>query len=248
MTKAFMTFIFLIFLRNWTLAQSSPNTAIILDSLEVLKNVGGFFDGITYPPTDEEIRYDNISQLLYELPLTEAKNLISDNNKFARTYGFTILCKRYFDNLTKSDLEIFKDTTILPIFTQRGILDFGTTVGNYCEMAYSSTLNSNKNLIKEKDVILSIKQFIKDNSQYPSSYIPIEFTNYTWGGNEDELIFEIQHKYNLKKSNGQEVEVTNYFILDNQLQIMLIESSRSNTIKVDPPILDEWKSKFGKIK
>jgi hypothetical protein len=115
-------------------------------------------------------------------------------------------------------------------------------------MAYNSTIEEHKNSAKKKDVITSIKQFIKDNSQYPNSYEPKEFTNYTWGGIEDDLFFEIQHKYILKQTDGRMVEITNYFILNNQFQIMLIETSRSNTIKAYPPKLEEWISKFGKTK
>lgn len=248
MAKAIITLTILLALGNWTMAQSPSNITTILDSLEVLKKVGGIVDGYTNPPTAEETRFHNITRMLFGLPFTEVKKLMADKNKFARVYGFSIATKRYFDSLTHSDLQIFNDTAKLQLYTQRGIMDAGITVGQYCEMAYTSTIEEHKTSAKEKDVIASIKQFIKNNSQYPESYEPIEFTNYTWGGNENDLFFEIQHKYKLKQTGGQQVLVTNYFILDNQFKIMLIETSRSNTIKVDPPKIEEWKNKFGKTK
>jgi hypothetical protein len=248
MTKTIITFTLLLTLSSCAMAQSQSNVMTILDSLEVLKKVGGFVDGYTNPPTAEETRFYNITKMLFGLPFTEAKKLMADKNKFARVYGFTITTKRYFDSLTKSDLQIFNDTAKLPLYTQGGIMDAGITVGQYCEMAYTSTIEEHKTLAKEKDVIASIKQFIIHNSQYPESYEPIEFTNYSWGGNEDDLFFEIQHIYKLKQTGGQQVEVTNYFILDKQFNIIIIEISRSNTTNVNPPKIKEWIDKFGKTK
>jgi hypothetical protein len=248
MIKTIIILTLLLTLSSRALTQSSSNVRTTLDSLEILKNVGGFVDGYNYPPTAEETRFYNITKMLFGLPFTEVKKLMSDENKFARVYGFLIATKRYFDSLTNSDLQIFNDTAKLPLYTQRGIMDAGITVGQYCEMAYTSAIEEHKTSAKEKDVITSIKQFIKDSSQYPDSYEPIVFTNYTWGGNEEYLFFEIQHKYKLKQVDGQQVEVTNYFILDNQFKIMLIETSRSKTIKSDPPKIEEWIKEFGKKK
>ena len=248
MIKAIIFSTLLLVFSNRTLAQSQLHIRTILDSLEVLKKVGGFVDGYTNPPTAEETRLYNITRMLLALPLSETKKLMTDNNKFARVYGFSISTKRYFDSLTKSDLKLFNDTAKLPLYTQRGIIDAGITVGQYCEMAYTSTIEEHKTAAKEKDVIASIKQFIKDNSQYPDSYEPITFSNYSWGGNEDNLFFEIQHKYKLKQTSGQQTEVTDYFILDSHFKVMLIETNRSNTVKIDPPKIQEWISKFGKTK
>ncbi len=186
--------------------------------------------------------------MLWGLLFTEAKKLMEDKNKFARVYGFSVVTRFYFDSLNKSDLQIFNDTAQLPLYTPHGIMDVDITVGQYCKMAYTSTIEVHQNLAKEKDVVASIKQFIKANSQYPDTYEPIAFTNYAWGGNEDDLFFEIQHKYKLKQVDIKPVDVTNYFILDKQFQIMLIEISRSTTIKVDPPQIEEWVNKFGKAK
>ena len=220
----------------------------ILDSLEVLKKVGGLVDGYTNPPTAEETRFHNITMTLFALPFNETKKLLHDKNKFARVYGFTVAAKRYFDSLSKSDLLLFNDTAKLPLYTQRGIIDAGITVGQYCEMAYTSTIEEQKTAAKEKDVIASINHFIKQNSQYPDSDEPIEFTNYSWGGDHDNVFYELQHRYKLRQKDGKQIETTNYFVLDGNFKIMLIETTRSNTVKVDPPRIEEWTNKFGKIK
>lgn len=237
----------LVFINCRILAQER-NVQTILDSLEVLKKVGALVDGYTNPPTAEETRLHNITMMLFALPFDETKKLLQDKNKIARVYGFTVATKRYFDSLTKSDLLLFNDTAKLPLYTQRGIIDAGITVGQYCEMAYTSTIEEQKTAAKEKDVIASIKQFIKLNAQYPDSYEPIEFTNYSWGGNDENVFFELQHRYKLKQKDGKQVEATNYFVLDGNFKIMLIETTRSNTVKVDPPRIEEWTNKFGKTK
>lgn len=238
----------LVFFSSRTFAQSESTVKTILDSLEVLKKVGGLVDGYTNPPTTEETRFYNITMMLFTLPLSETKKLLNDKNKFARAYGFIVAAKRYFDSLTKSDLKLFGDTAKLLLYTQRGIIDVGITVGQYCEMAYNSTIEEQKIAAKEKDVIASIKHFIKINSQYPDSYEPIEFSNYSWGGDDDNLYFEIQHKYKLKQTDGKLVDAKDYFILDGSFNIMLIERVRSKTVRVNPPELGEWKIKFGKAK
>jgi hypothetical protein len=240
--------VLLVFFNCRTLAQSEPTVKTILDSLEVLKKVGGLVDGYTNPPTAEETRLHNITMMLFALPYGETKKLLNDKNKFARVYGFTVATKHYFDSLTKLDLKLFSDTAKLPLYTQRGIIDAGITVGQYCEMAYTSTIEEQETAAKEKDVIASIKHFIKINSQYPNSYEPIEFSYYSWGGDDKDLFFEIQHKYKLKQTDGKLVDATNYFILDGSFNIMLIETVRSKTVRVNPPELDEWRIKFGKAK
>ena len=101
---------------------------------------------------------------------------------------------------------------------------------------------------KKKDVISAVEKFISTHAMYPGSYQPHEFLYYTWVGEEDGLYFEIQHKYSLKQTDGKEVEATEYFILDHRFQIMLIETTRSYTVKTDPPRLKEWMTKFGKAK
>ena len=233
----------LLVLANRTLAQSQSDVRMILDSLEVLKKVGGYVDGYTYPPTAEETRYYNITRMLFSLPFAETKKLMADNNKFARVYGFLVTTKSYFDSLTKSDLQIFNDTANLPVYTQRGIVELGITVGQYCEMAYSSAIEENKTTAKEQKVIAAVENFIKANSKYPESYEPIDFTNY-----EDDkgLSFEIQHKYKLKQADGNEIETMHYFVLDKDFRIILIETTRSNTYRVESPELEEWTNNFGK--
>ncbi len=238
----------LVFFNCRALAQSEPTVKTILDSLAVLKEVGGLVDGYTNPPTAEETRFYNITKMLFALPFSETKKLLNDKNKFARVYGFTVATKRYFDRLTKSDLKLFSDTAKLPVYTQRGIIDAGITVGQYCEMAYTSTIEEQKTAAKEKDVIASIRHFIKFSSQYPDSYEPIEFLNYSWGGDDDDRFFEIQHKYKLKQSDGRLVDATHYFVLDGSFNIMLIETVRSKTVRVYPPEIGEWKIKFGEAK
>ncbi len=246
MIKTIIPLILLLVISNSAMAQDSSIISKTLDSLEILKNVGGFVDGYNNPPTPEEKRFYNITRMLFGLPFYEVKKLMVDENKFARTYGFSIATKLYFDSLTNSDLEIFNDTAKLPLYTQRGIMYAGITAGQYCEMAYKSTIKEHETSLKEKDIVSSIKQFIKDSSQYPDSYESISFTNYTWGGIEDDMFFEIQHKYKLKNTDDQLVEVVNYFILDNQFKIMLIEATRSKTINVHPPKIEEWINEFGK--
>lgn len=248
MTKAIITLTILLASSNWTMAQSPSNVTTILDSLEVLKKVGGFVDGYTNPPTAEETRFYNITRMLYGLPFTETKKLMADKNKFARVYGFSIATKLYFDSLTKSDLQIFNDTAKLPLYTQRGIVDAGITVGQYCEMAYTSTIEEHKTSAKEKDVKTAVENFIKSNSKYPDSYEPIDFIGYTWGEDDEGLTFEIQHKYSLKNNDGKKMDATHYFVLDKEFRVVLIETNRSNVYRVDPPKIEEWTSKFGKTK
>lgn len=232
---------------NWGAhAQASPTESkIILDSLEVLKQVGGFVDGISYPPTADETRYYNITKMLFALPFKEAKKLMADDNKFARAYGISIATIIYIDSLTKLDLELFNDTTSLPLYTQKGIVDGGITIGQFFEMAYLATIEERRTNAKAEDVMAAIVNFIKANSKYSESYEPIEFFDYLWGGDDDNLFFQIQHKYNLKQKDGKKIETTNFFILDKDFSVIMIETTRSNSLRYFPPELEEWTSKFG---
>jgi hypothetical protein len=244
--KIIISAAFLFFFSCKTLAQSPPTVKSILDSLEVLKEACGLVDGYTNPPTVEETRYYNISRMLFALPFSVTKKLLEDKNKFVRVYGFTVATKRYFDSLTVSDLKIFSDTAKLPLYTQKGIIDAGITVGQYCEMAHTSTIKEQRTAAKEKDVIASIKHFIKTSTRYPESYKSIDFANYSWGGDDDDRFFEIQHRYKLKQIDGTLIEASHYFILDSTFKIRIIETVRSKTVRVNVPELDEWKNKFGK--
>lgn len=249
MKKILTTFIAVIVLAiasPMTFAQSKPSNKAILDSLEVLKKVGGFVDGYTNPPTAEEMRYRNITLMLFSLPFSETKKLLNDKNKFARCYGFAVSTKRYFGSLTKADLEIFKDTSSLPLYTQRGIIDAGITLGQYCEMAYASTIEEKRTEAKQPDVIAAIKFFIKNNAKFPASYEPLDFKDFTWGGSDNDITYEIKHLYKIKQNDETVVNVQDYFILDKDFKIVLIETKRSNTIKVDPPKINDWIKTFGK--
>jgi hypothetical protein len=229
-----------------TLAQSKPSYQSILDSLEILKNVGGFIDGHSYPPTVEETRYNNIVMMLFWLSFSETKKLLSDKNKFTRCYGFLVSTKIHFDSLTNADLEVFKDTSSLPLYTQRGIIDVGITLGKYCEMAYYSTVKEQETKAKQPVVIAAIKSFIKDYAKFPKSYEPINFEDFTWMGSDNDITFEIKHLYKIKQNDGKSVSIQDFFILDKDLKIMLIETIRSRTIKVDPPRIDEWLKVYGR--
>jgi hypothetical protein len=229
-----------------TLAQTKPTTKAILDSLEVLKKVGGFVNAYTYPPTAEETRYFAISQMLYSLPFIEAKKLINDNNKLARCYGFMVLTEKYFDSLTKADLNIFKDTSHIPLYTKKGIIDVGYTLGQLCEMAYTSTIERQNDKARQPEIIAAIKSFIKDNAKYPSSYESLSFKDYVWGGSDEDKFYTINHEYKIKQKDGAIVSAQNYFTLDKDYKIMIIETTRSNTIQADPPKIDEWMKSYGK--
>lgn len=246
MLKNILLSLLLLILSTRTIAQTETNVKTIFDSLEVLKRAGGLVDGYSANPTAEESRYHKIGMMLFELPLPEARKLLLDKDKYSKTYGFSILLIRYFDSLTKRDCSIFSDTAKLLIYTQDGNIDAGITVGQYCEMAYTSTIEKNKLVAKKKDVISAVEKFISTHALYPDSYQPHEFLYYTWGGEEDGLYFEIQHEYTLKQTDGKKVEATDYFILDHRFQIMLIETTRSYTVIADPPRLGEWMNKFGK--
>jgi hypothetical protein len=223
-----------------------PGVRTILDSMEVLKKLGGFVDGISQPPTAEQVRYEQLVLMLFELPFNEVQKLLLDKDKLARTYGFTIAAKRYFDQLREADLMIFNDTASLLLYTPTGIIDPGVTVGEYCKMGYQSVLEERVYAAKEKDVIAAIKNFIRQNARYPESYEPGAFTGYHWGGEHNREYFEILHKYRLKQADGKEVDAADYFILDSQYKIMLIETIRSDTVYVSTPRCEEWIGKFGK--
>lgn len=246
MIKTIAISIFLFFLSNRIIAQSELQVKMILDSLEVLKRTGGFVGGYGIPPTAEEMRLHNITVMLLELPFSEVKKMMTDDDRFARAYGFSVASERYFDSLTTAELKLFDDTARLPLYTPQRIIDEGITLGQLCEMIYAAGVEKRKNAAREKDVIAAVKQFIKDSSEYPDSYNPATFTNYSWGGEDDDFFFEIQHQYKLKQTDGKEVEVVNYFVLDNQVKVMLIETTRSKVVKVSPPAINEWVNKFGK--
>lgn len=248
MKKSVLAFllIFSIAFFKKAVAQDDVKVKKILDSLEVLKKLGAFVDGFSYPPTQEETRYYNITTMLLGLPYNETRKLLHDKNMIARCYGFAITAKRFRDSLTEADLYIFGDTSSLPINTQRGIIDPGVTVGQFCEMAYASSMKEKRISEKRPEIISTIKKFISDNSLYPGSYEPVDFAEFSWSGTDDMEAFEIRHKYKLKQNDGTLVEVADYFVLDKALRIVLIETIRSNTVNADPPKLEEWLRRFGK--
>lgn len=245
-TATVLILVLFIATNNKSFAQSTTKVKIILDSLEVLKKVGGFVDGYTNPPTKEEIRYYKITQMLFGLPYSNIRSLLRDKNKYLKVYGFSLLTRLYFDSLTKADLQIFGDTDKLFMYTQKGVVDAGITIGQYCQMAYGSVIEEHKLSGKKKNIEVSVKDFIKTHSQFPDSYQPISFDKFTWIGDGDDISFEIQHTYKLKQRNGKEIQAANYFILDKNFRVMLIEVNRSTTTKVDPPQIEEWMLKFGK--
>lgn len=228
------------------LSQERVPQRMVLDSLEVLKSVGGLVDGYSHPPTAEETRYYNILKMLFSLPYSEAKKLLSDKNVYARVYGFIVATKLYLDSLTPAELEVFKDSTIIYYYTQRGNIDLGLNAGQYCEMAYASELDAIDSRRKEKSVVSSVENFIRTNARYPDSYMSRGFSKYLWGGENADRYFEIQHSYILKTQDGQLSEELQYFILDHKLKVVLVETVRSKTIWSDESSLSEWRLKFGK--
>jgi hypothetical protein len=219
---------------------------MVLDSLEVLKSVGGLVDGYSHPPTAEETRYYNILRMLFSLPYAEAKKLLSDKNVYARVYGFMVATKLYFDSLTPAELGVFKDSTFIYYYTQQGNIDLGLNAGQYCEMAYASELDAIDSRRKEKSVISSVENFIRTNAKYPDSYLSVGFSNYLWGGEKADRYFEVQHTYKLKGKDGELADESQYFILDRNLKVVLVESVRSRTTWADESGLSYWRLKFGK--
>lgn len=226
-------------------AQTPPTTRQILDSLEVLKKVGGIVAGISYPPTAEEERFYNISNMLFYLPLDVSRKLMSDSNKLVRVYGFSVLLKRYFDSISSKDQILFNDTSRILLYTKRGLIDFNLTVGDFCEKAYQSTIETRKVGARESEIHYAVKHFIQTRAKFPESYSSIAFSDFKWSGNNDKIFFEIHHKYMLKSNDGREQQASHYFVLDHQLNIIMIESIRSNKISVYPPELQDWVNTFG---
>ncbi len=228
-------------------AQTASKTRAILDSLEILKNLGGIFGGAAVPPSPEETRYFNILDMLMTLPLNEAKKLTSNSNKIVRVYGFSILARVYFDSITKSDLNIFDDTAKLLLYTENGLVDAGITVGQGCESAYNSIIEEREIKARQPSIEEAIKIFINSNAKYPTTYLPIEFSKFNWGEVDSEIdYYEIKHRYTIKNNHGEIVNAQEYFILDKDYKIIIIESVRSKIIKIDPPKIEEWIKTYGK--
>lgn len=244
-STALLTCLSIVLLNIQVLAQIKPNVEEVLDSLEVLKQVGGLVDGYSNPPTEEETRYYKITGMLYALPFEETTKLMSDPNKLVQVYGFRLLTKLWFDSITTADLRILEDSTLLPIHTRYGVRDVGLTVGRYCKMVYLSTIEERERQNKETDVRLAVKQFILDNALYDDSYSPKEFLNYSVSSIGSRNIYVIQHSYTLKNNKGKKVETTHYFILDSQIKVNMIEQTRSTTISSDPPRTEDWLALFG---
>ena len=148
--------------------------------------------------------------------------------------------------MSKEQLLIFNDTAKLLVYTQRGVIDVGFTLGQYCEMAYKSTIEERNTEAKEPDIKTAVNKFIKNNAKFPITYEPIDYTGFTWGGSGNEIFYEIKHQYKIKQNDGIIVSVQNYFILDKDFEIMIIESQRSGIIKVDPPRIEDWMKTYGK--
>ncbi|MFM2387196.1 MAG: hypothetical protein RL660_1953 [Bacteroidota bacterium] len=234
-------------LNNKAAAQSTPDVKAILDSLEVLKAMGGFVEGASNSATSEEKRLDNIiSKVLWQLPYSECKKLLADSNRLSVAYGYMIAALRYLDSLTAVDNQVFNDTRFLPLNTPSGIIDSQITLGQFCKDVYMSQIESKEFTNKDKEATDSIKYFIKLHAKYPESYAPIEFTNFAWTNRDEFLPFEVQHTYKLKTKSGKLEEVTNFFIFDGNLKLQLIETKRSEYYGGALPNFEEWEAKFGK--
>jgi len=241
----FLNIILFISIQKFAIAQEKNNTKIILDSLEILKKAGGYVDGYNNPPTPEEIRFYNITQMFYNLQYPELKKLMIDKNPISRTYGFSVITKKYFDSLSKNDLNILDDTTPLPMYLRGEIINGYFTIGRYCTMAYNSTLSDRSEMNKKQTIVAAVELFIKNNAQFPNTYKPVEFLKYSWSEGDNKTMYEIQHHYKLKNKEGKIVEASNFFIFNQNFEINIIEKVRSNIISVSEPDIKEWLEEFG---
>jgi hypothetical protein len=227
--------------------QKKYTTRQILDSLEVLKRVGGIVLEPEPDPTAEAARYNKIKLLLPALPPSELRKLMKDKDKLSRVYGFSTLANHYFDSLKPVDLEIFKDKTNVPAYTSEGVLDIDMSLGEMCRNFYLAKEEKVKMEPKRKDAEAAVMKFIKGNAKFPDSYKPSGFTEYTWLFNDSTLQFEIKHKYTLKQKDGKEIAASHNFVLEQDFTVNIIEAVRSkyNNVRI-PRRTGEWLKKFGK--
>lgn len=100
---------------------------------------------------------------------------------------------------------------------------------------------------------VAVSNFIKKYSQYPDTYEPIEFSDYSemWGerngekipNSEDYIIF---HRHKLKDLNGQTKIFAGYFHVTYDYLIDIIEIEKNNLVNTWPPKTKVWSSLFGR--
>ena len=222
---------------------------MILDSLEVLVQVGGVMDGIAANASPSDQRYWEIRTALWSLSKTQSEKLLTDSNVIKRLYGFSTLCKTYYGRMKPTDLDIFNDTTSLMMYANGQLIHMDMTTGDYARMVYQSAIAEHSKDVTKEMVEKAVSEFIRAYAAYPKSYVPGSYADFSKGylGDGPKADhWEIKHTFSLADTSGQLREVSYYFIFDSFVNVNLIESERSDAIHSARPRYGDWLNTFGR--
>ncbi|HYD21711.1 MAG TPA: hypothetical protein VEB40_09575 [Flavipsychrobacter sp.] len=220
----FLPLIAILLLSTGTKDKTKPATQAevtkILDSFKIIQELDALILGTSNPASADEQKYNSIVLSLFRLPFSEAKKMISDPSPTVRAYGLIIACKKYYHELTPTDLKIFNDTSRLKMHTSDGVVQAPFTLGEFAKMIYEAMPAELALSRKEDSAENALDAFIRKYARHQDSYTPMGSNITTSDFQSENYSFQLEHIYSLRNNKNIIVSDTTFFVLNNRFVVI----------------------------